>query len=588
MIFNWQSWTFFLVLSNLVPLGAQWQENFADDLLSSPSWMGDLGHFSITPSGDLQLAAMGAGQSCIFSSIEVELPWLWEVSFAMDFNPSSQNYLEIILWSSQAHKDAPIQLVLRIGEDGSDDSLVLIERQNGIDHVVASGINGSLAINPTAQVLAVLDRENIMHVYQKLNTQLCYEHVYQLPVDQNYENPGYAGLCLVYTKSRSTSFLFDYFFALPLNDQNHAPKILDVMEGLDQIKIKFNEQVVGMDGFPTGKYELYPGLRQPDTASFLEGGTAMHLSFSPRLQEQVHYTLEISQLQDFTGNELDTSISFRLDSEPVPGDIIFNEILFDPSPGGSEFVELINVSDKWLRMAGIVILNKRNGQVHPVDFPQSLAPGQFALLCEDPADIRNRYKYHESENIYRNELPTLGNLEGHLILMDPEHDDIIDEFNYDASLHHPLLKSVKGVSLERISPTVSGNDLMNWGSASSLVGFGTPGLPNSIRSVESQGPFFVLKNKVFIQGNNDHEILMFHFDYPDYVVSVDLFTTSGSKIAQITKARTVGSSGHITWDGTGLSGQPVRTGLYLLSIRWISISAGSTGADKLPLVILSD
>ena len=79
-----------------------------------------------------------------------------------------------------------------------------------------------------------------------------------------------------------------------------------------------------------------------------------------------------------------------------------------------------------------------------------------------------------------NSFPIYANEEGVVILLSDN--KVIDRFDYVESMHYPLLKSVDGVSLERIHPDRKTQDASNWHSAASTVGYATPCYLNSCYS----------------------------------------------------------------------------------------------------------
>ena len=114
-----------------------------------------------------------------------------------------------------------------------------------------------------------------------------------------------------------------------------------------------------------------------------------------------------------------------------------------------------------------------------------LFPGDYFVITENPGKVLDQYR---SENPYAlfdvPDLPDFNSTEGEIVLLDPV-GEILDAFIYSEEMHFPLLTNTEGVSLERLSPNLSSDAADNWHSASSLVGFASPGYKNSINFIES-------------------------------------------------------------------------------------------------------
>ncbi|OZC02190.1 lamin tail domain-containing protein [Rubricoccus marinus] len=71
---------------------------------------------------------------------------------------------------------------------------------------------------------------------------------------------------------------------------------------------------------------------------------------------------------------------------PAAGEVVINEILYDPPTGGAsnEWVELVNRSDRTVDLAGLV-LSDVGSSADALAGPQPLAPGEFLVLVRDEA-----------------------------------------------------------------------------------------------------------------------------------------------------------------------------------------------------------
>ena len=102
----------------------------------------------------------------------------------------------------------------------------------------------------------------------------------------------------------------------------------------------------------------------------------------------------------------------------------------------------------------------------------------FAYLLLTPDTLKHLLEFPNTplNTLLEFDLPAMPNEGGMLFL---RRDTSIDVMNYEDELHSSLLASTEGVSLERLSPEMSGSILGNWYSAASTSDFATPGYQNS-------------------------------------------------------------------------------------------------------------
>ena len=168
---------------------------------------------------------------------------------------------------------------------------------------------------------------------------------------------------------------------------------------------------------------------------------------------------------------------------PATGDVLINEVLFNPLVGGADFVELVNIADYpvAVRRMRLATRNDTLGlkQIYPVSLSERfLFPGDFLLCTKDSAAVALQY-FSADVGAFCNfkSFPTLPDDAGRVVLLNDSM-EVIDEFHYTAKMHSAFLAGDEGVSLERIAMDKPTADPKNWTSAAASVGFATPGLPN--------------------------------------------------------------------------------------------------------------
>ena len=258
------------------------------------------------------------------------------------------------------------------------------------------------------------------------------------------------------------------------------------------------------------------------------------------------------------------------------GDILISEVLFNPQPYGSDFVELYNSSQKTIRLDHLFTASKSDEgeilSVSPITSTESyLLPGSYLLLSEDTANILLHYPTACTDNFLQVEqLPAMSDAEG-LILLVNDSSEIIDEMNYSSTMHHPFLADEEGVSLERLSFSEAGTNPGNWISAAASAGYATPGCPNSNTTTElSESEEIILQPGIFSpnhDGYNDLLNISYSFTRPDFMASVTIFNSRGNVINKLIKQETSGQKGTWNWSGQQDDGSQAHPGIYVIYIE---------------------
>lgn len=293
------------------------------------------------------------------------------------------------------------------------------------------------------------------------------------------------------------------------------------------------------------------------------------------VQDGVVYTASVNQqLSDCLGNTAsqNTSIQFGLTVTPEAGDIIINEVLFNPSTGGKDFVELYNRSDKIFNLRNLRLgnLNLDPGNVGgPIEEDFLLFPASYVVISEEPADILERYDVLSPLAMVKNSLPSLPDDEGNITLATPSN-VVIDSFDYNKSLHSPLLDDQNGVSLERANPDKPTQDVGNWNSAAAAAGFATPTYENSQFVDTTAAPdndIVFLPNPRFSPDSDGFEdvlLIEYQTEKPGFSLNLHVFDSHGRLITRLVRNEVLATQGSFKWDGSINLGEKARTGIYIL------------------------
>ncbi|MDR2498981.1 MAG: lamin tail domain-containing protein, partial [Tannerellaceae bacterium] len=234
-----------------------------------------------------------------------------------------------------------------------------------------------------------------------------------------------------------------------------------------------------------------------------------------------------------------------------PGDIIFNEVLPEPYTNAAEYVELFNRSEQAIALAGLSIATpKSSGGLTLYDLSDLnyiIPAGGYLVLTADRNGVLSQYRILNHEAIREHKMPKLSNSSTTLLLINARNGgQVIDELTYSSKWHSPLIKSKKGVALERIDPFSPTQDAANWTSASSTAGYGTPAYQNSQLGQLNATESISISTPAW--SGNAYQIF-YQLDAPAYGCRIHIYNMYGQRVAEITSIHLMGTSGSIPWDG---------------------------------------
>ena len=313
-------------------------------------------------------------------------------------------------------------------------------------------------------------------------------------------------------------------------------------------------------------------------------GDKWHLSSDPRGGTPGEENSEGAPDKPDKPDELNKPNEPDATEQVEPREIILNEILFDPQPRGSEYIELYNRSDRTLSTHGLAIaLRKSDGHLgtrHSLtSLATTLAPGDYLVLTSDPNGVTSLIRTPALDAIRRFKLPALNNQGATIVLLRTADSTVIDEVTYSAKWHSSAVKIRRGVALERISPDGSSQEAANWTSASSETGYGTPGYKNSQSGTSSQIEEGATISEPEYNASTRDYLIRYRMDKPDYRCQMAVYSSNGQKVAVIANNQLLTPEGEIRWDGAGLT-----PGVYIFYVE-LYHPDGSSQHIRKPLLV---
>ncbi len=352
-----------------------------------------------------------------------------------------------------------------------------------------------------------------------------------------------------------------------------------------QVQLFFSETLNPENATDVSFYNVDKGIGQPIVALLQapDFNSVLLLLANP-LQENEIYTLTASSLSDCAGNVIGAlnQAPLGLAKAPEVGDLVINEILFNPVSGGADFVELYNKSDKIIQLFGWLLANADLDEnpdslinVSPiVEERYSLYPNQYLVLTENVNQVRTYYGRCNNlplGGFITTDLPTYDDDEGVIAITEPFRTLVLDQVHYFDDWHYPLLRDENGVSLERIDVNAPSQDANNWQSASEGVCFATPGYQNSqFFEPSNDGKNVSVEPSSFSpngDGFKDFTTIQYEFDQTGFTVNISIFDSRGQEIRQLVQSVLAGNNGSFKWDGILENGEKARLGIYVVFVE---------------------
>ncbi|AHJ99292.1 lamin tail domain-containing protein [Hymenobacter swuensis] len=380
------------------------------------------------------------------------------------------------------------------------------------------------------------------------------------------------------------------------NPDRTAPALLRALAlNATTVRLYFGEKLDSVAVANAALYTLAPAATILRAVPVGPDFRLVDLTLAAPLVQNQPFTLTAQRALDCVGNASGpaTSATFALPAPVAVGDVVINEILFNPRMGGVDFVEILNRSGKFLDVQGWQLGNEKpdsSVDTEPVSSgPVLLPPGGLLALTTRPDIVQQQYPTStESAHLLQlPALPTFPDDAGSVVLFDAQ-GRRLDRFVYSDKQHLKLLDNVEGVSLERIRAT-GPSEAGNFHSAASSVGYATPGRPNSQQQPDVTGTgVLMLEPEIFTpddDGQQDFTTLDYQLDGPGYAGSVTIYDAQGRLARRLVRNETLAAKGFWQWDGLTDRGQKASVGYYVLHIELFRPSSGQKREYRKTVVV---
>ena len=360
-----------------------------------------------------------------------------------------------------------------------------------------------------------------------------------------------------------------------INKDENAPKLLRAFAvNSNTVTLIFDKPIDSLKAATVNHYTFDNNISAVSAAAVSPFFNKVDIRINNSITPGIIYTIIVNNISDCAGNIIGfkNSAKFGIAQEADSLDLVINEILFNPLPFGTEYVEIYNRSSKIIDLSKISIANRNSSNVISsikllTGENVLLFPKEFMLLSTDPVAVKKQYITTNPDAFLKlASMPSFPNDKGNVIVLNSQ-GNIVDAVKYSEKWHFPLIHNPKGVSLERIdyeSPSVE----TNFHSAASSVGYGTPGYKNSQYSQTEQvrGDITVIP-EIFSPDNDgidDYITINYSFPTAGYIANITIFDATGRPVRLLQKNALSGITGYYRWDGLDDKNRKLPQGIYII------------------------
>ncbi len=320
-----------------------------------------------------------------------------------------------------------------------------------------------------------------------------------------------------------------------------------------------------------------------DETSLLESGDSISVDFFWQNAEPGFHTMGM-WIDCPEDERLENNVLFfSLFVGYAGGQLIINEIMYDPMPDQPEWIEIYNQSDKAIdlekwRISDSVTDNK----ILVTEQPWPILPGSYTVFAKDSSLLEIFPEIPDGSLLAIKSFPGINNGSEIIVLYDPS-DHISDQVIFSCDWG-----GGDGVSLERINPQIDSNDSTNWSSCVAFTG-GTPGTKNSIFTsvLPSKSSIQISPSPFSPDGDGSEDVTIISYQLPMKIayVNLQIFDIRGRLIRTLLGASQSGSSRSVIWDGKDDQERLARMGIYIVFLEGLDNRRGVTVTEKTTVVV---
>ena len=423
-------------------------------------------------------------------------------------------------------------------EDFPDDILIIYVDDRSIGNGLGNNADSLLLINELGNIISEMGwNSGMLSGYSLEKIVMDYEHTennWRHSLD-SLRTPGKPNSVISFT----VDVAVDSIYVTP---ENIAPdQEFDFIIQLINRGILNATSELWLNSESAGDIEVFPGEMQKMTIP-KSGNSSGSYSFF----------IQAVTSEDYNSSN-DTS-TFVVHIHYKFGDVLINEIMYEPEADEAEWVELINQTDSEINLDSWKILDKDDWEPPDSMFSSTLKAGDYAVISDEP----------DNEYLFQSDFPSLNNSGDDIYLFDPT-GKMIDHLRFENSWG-----GSNGFSLERITYFMDSNNAQNWGTCIDQTG-STPNLENSIyvAALHQEGTISVSPNPFSPDGDGieDETIILYQLPFSNAYLRMIVYDSAGREIAALTDGSVFINEGTIRWNGKTNRDYTCRMGQYLLYVE---------------------
>lgn len=260
-----------------------------------------------------------------------------------------------------------------------------------------------------------------------------------------------------------------------------------------------------------------------------------------------------------------------------------NEIMYEPRTGEAEFIELYNSTDYPIPLQGWKLHDKpTTADADTLHLGGRIEPHRYAVLAWDSVFFEQYPSLQSTEHTFIAPSSMSLNSDGDLIVLRDPNGVIMDSLAYSPQWHDKSLSIRKGVSLEKILPTLPSAQSSSWSSCGTLVQGATPGFQNSLMLTSPSSSRVTATPNPFSPSDvsDGFTIISYTLEYPSSTVTAGIFSVDGVLVRTLLNTTYTAGVGAVVWNGRDDTNTLLPPGGYVVVIEATDSATGSIVQTK--------
>ncbi|HUM50265.1 MAG TPA: gliding motility-associated C-terminal domain-containing protein, partial [Chitinophagales bacterium] len=346
----------------------------------------------------------------------------------------------------------------------------------------------------------------------------------------------------------------------------------DSLISRNTIEINYNGAMDTSEVLNVGNYIWDNGVTVQSIAISNPRNTIAKITLTNPLDSNIIYHLKIPSFSGCVGYiHLEDNFEYAITREPNAGELILNEILFQPNSNVSQFVEIYNKSSSLFKVKDLMLSQENvitGNETATTDISNAngyVFPNDYLVFSKDKNSVKTVYEDAVLSKFIDLTIPTFDTKED-IVLLKNKSNVILDKLHYNRDWHFPLLRTTIGVSLEKTAFDLPTQVKRYWHSAAEEVGLATPGYLNSEDSYELLGDVHIIPEVFSPDGDgiDDVATITYNFDDDGSVVNAYLYNSDGRLVNHLVHNETISKEGVFIWNGNNENDNKNDIGIYFL------------------------